>query len=112
VIKRPTVLVLGAGASRPYGFPTARDLLRGVRNSLATEPVFRIRLLGTDYSESEIDNLRSALIGSPVGSVDEFLEIPDHAHLLKVGKAAIAAYLLPREVAMKLLPDTHSGLLA
>ena len=107
MIKRPTAFVLGAGASRPYGFPTARELLTGVRKSLATEQTFRVRLLDSDFNEAEIESLRSSLIGSPVGSVDEFLEIRDHARLVKVGKAAIAAYLLPREVALNLLPDTQ-----
>jgi hypothetical protein len=107
VIQRPVVLVLGAGASKPYGFPVARELLTGIRKSLSTEQAFRVRLLGSDYSETEIGNLHSALMGSPVGSVDEFLEIPAHARLIKVGKAAIAAYLLPREFARNLLPDAQ-----
>ncbi len=91
MIKQPIVIVLGAVASKPYGFPTARELLRDIRKSLATEPAFRIRLLGSNYSEAEIGSLHSALMGSPVASVDAFLEIPAHASLARVGKAAIAS---------------------
>ena len=107
MIKRPITLVLGAGASKPYGLPTARELLRNIRKRLATEQKFRIRLLNSECSEREIEDLNSALGGSHVGSVDEFLEIPTHEHLVKVGKAAIAASLLPMEVALNLRPDTQ-----
>lgn len=108
MIKRPIALVLGAGASVPYGFPTARDLLRDVRKGL-NDQNFRLRLLGADYREDEIRDLREALAGSPVGSVDEFLEIDAHARLVPVGKAAIAASLLPRESPHNLLPDAQDN---
>ncbi|MGH7529906.1 MAG: hypothetical protein ACREMN_05940 [Gemmatimonadales bacterium] len=104
MIRRPIALVLGAGASVPYGFPTARDLLRDIRRGL-TDTTFRQRLMSASPGEAAIQGLREALAGSPVGSVDEFLEIPAHAGLVGVGKAAIAASLLPREVPQNLLPD-------
>jgi len=106
MIKRPIALVLGAGASKPYGFPTARVLLRDVRRGL-NDQTFRLRLISADYGEAEIKDLREALAGSPVGSVDEFLELPAHARLVGVGKAAIAASLLPRELPQNLLPDAE-----
>jgi len=106
VIKRPVVLVLGAGASRPYGFPTARDLLRDIRGGFRDD-IFRRRLVNSDYGETEIRELREALNESPVGSVDEFLELTVNARLVPVGKAAIAAALLPLERPEKLLPDAQ-----
>jgi len=39
VITTPTVLVLGAGASAPYGFPTALELKQKICNAFAKDSV-------------------------------------------------------------------------
>jgi hypothetical protein len=37
MIKRPTVLILGAGASVPFGFPSGRQVLDDVCRGLSKE---------------------------------------------------------------------------
>lgn len=107
MIQRPIALVLGAGASKPYNFPTARELLRDVRDGL-TKSEFRIRLHAADFSERDTTALRDALTDAHVGSVDEFLELPAHKSLVGVGKAAIAAALLSYENPKRIKPDAYA----
>ncbi len=104
MIERPIALVLGAGASKPYNFPTARELLTDVRYAL-TGLAFRQRLYGAGYSEAQVRDLAKLLAASHVGSLDGLLELPVHTGLVGVGKAAIAASLLQHELPQKLLPD-------
>jgi len=47
MIKRPTVLILGAGASNPYGFPTGLGLSQSIIGNL--------RPLGPNESRGEKD---------------------------------------------------------
>jgi hypothetical protein len=96
MITRPTVLILGSGASAPYGFPTGptlRDLICDGPHGGSS--AVRSHLISAAYHETEIDRLIEALRGSGRQSVDTFLEHrPD---LRKVGRAAIAAALIPYE---------------
>ena len=39
MIERPTVLILGAGASKPYGFPTGEKLLRDIVDIFKHRPL-------------------------------------------------------------------------
>jgi hypothetical protein len=96
MITRPTVLLLGAGASAPYGFPTGtglRDRICKVDASgLSTA---QASLVQAGYAQEEVQGFINQLRNSGRVSVDAFLEHrPD---LLRIGKAAIAAALLPFE---------------
>ncbi|MDP3911303.1 MAG: hypothetical protein Q8Q14_13020 [Gemmatimonadales bacterium] len=71
-----------------------------------SERDFRVRLHNADFTDPETSGLRDAL-ASPVGSVDELLELPVHAQLVAVGKAAIAATLFHYERPGDLLPDAR-----
>jgi len=89
-----TVLVLGAGASAPYDFPSGEGLVGHVVDGLKTgsglfECVRQMheRSLWAEFSE----RLR------PCMSVDVFLEKTENERFLGVGKACIAAALLPKE---------------
>lgn len=96
----PTVFILGAGASEPYAFPTGPQLLRNLLSGL--ERGDRSQFNGTylclrhaGFEANEIDDFRDALAGSGRMSVDAFLE--HRIEFLEIGKAALAAELLPCE---------------
>ena len=95
MITTPTVLVLGAGASCPYGFPTAKQLKNRICEVFASHTT-AIRLLGDTVAPAEkFLEFREAFWKSGTASVDAFLERrPD---FLDVGKLAIAYCLIPYE---------------
>jgi hypothetical protein len=109
MIKRPTVFVLGAGASFPYGFPLGSGLRDIVIDPTRGYPKGQHyywskpdRLaedfgLGTEYI-AFVQKLR--LSGYP--SVDQFLE--KNPVFTDVGRLAIAAALLPCESNSGLFP--------
>lgn len=97
MIRKPTVLVLGAGASQPYGYPLGAGLVDriinltqpgqpgdpagGLRPTLWKHPAFR----------SVVDDFSLRLNGSETSSIDDFLESnPDYQD---IGKFCIAAAL-------------------
>jgi hypothetical protein len=96
VIERPTVLVLGAGASRDFGFPLAWDLKRRVYSQFASGTGgMTEHLLKLGISAAESTGFARELVHSTTMSVDTFLEgRPD---LVRVGKLAIAAVLIACE---------------
>lgn len=90
MIERPVVLVLGAGASEPYGFPLADDLKKTAiegRGSLHE----KFEWLHPNAGQV-IDDFLWKLRGSKCGSIDAFVE--NRAEFLDVGKALIAYYLI------------------
>jgi hypothetical protein len=96
MIARKTVLILGAGASAPFGFPSGRtlrdDIIAGLRKQIA-QP-FQL-LTAAGFDANHIASFRDALQRSGQPSVDVFLEYrPEFIH---VGKVAIAASLIPYE---------------
>ncbi|NQT79158.1 MAG: hypothetical protein HQ555_02035 [Candidatus Aminicenantes bacterium] len=93
MIEKPTVLILGAGASMPYGFPSGeglmQEILEGIRLNLGKE-LFRT-LLNFGFEPNDIDDFYTGLKHSRKFSVDEFLERqPD---FMKIGKIAITLTL-------------------
>jgi hypothetical protein len=90
MIQQKTVLVLGAGASIPFGFPSGYELVQQVCASH-----FYMRLTKFGIPSGEANKFCNALRQSGKQSVDTFLEHrPD---LLEVGKLAIAVALIPCE---------------
>ena len=97
-----TVFVLGAGASAPYGFPTGFSLLKSLLGMKRRVRNPRPELLDTyeclvdaGFKNEHIAAFLDELRDSGRSSVDAFLE--HRPALLDVGKAAMAAALLPRE---------------
>jgi hypothetical protein len=92
----PTVLVLGAGASVPYDFPTGATLSKEIVDALPPgRPFFNdLRKLG-EFSEAELSDFRQMFMQSGRYSVDAFLEYSDKH--LKIGKSAIALQLIKHE---------------
>jgi hypothetical protein len=108
VINESTVLVLGAGASSPYGFPLGATLVERIvfETSGNGHTLFR-QLRDCGEEPGTILSLGKALHLSGQPSIDAFLERrPD---LLRVGKLAIAAALMPYEDHDKLLTNTGSN---
>jgi len=99
---KATVLIIGAGGSVPFGFPTGQELkwaicdgLAGVENVSASHTHFAQALLKEGFLVEKLVQLRDRLKMAGWSSVDEFLA--EHSDLQMVGKAAIAAVLIPCE---------------
>jgi len=96
VITTPTVLVLGAGASCPYGFPTAKQLRNDICEAFSNRDTPANRLLGDNAAPAEkFLEFRDAFWKSGTSSVDAFLE--RRPEFLDIGKFAIAYCLIPYE---------------
>jgi hypothetical protein len=111
MITRPTVLILGAGASIPYGFPSGPQLidyiLADIPDSASVNPAHTgprrnniFELLGSIHEKDEVVHFRRALARSGKMSIDAFLE-SNPSSIREVGKSAIAAEILAAEEAIK-----------
>ena len=101
MIEVPTVLVLGAGASTDYGYPTGlglRDTILDGLGDTSSTMYRRLALLGHNYNE--IMRLRLQFAESQLPTIDQFLE--GHSEFASVGKLAIACALLPHEQSQRL----------
>ncbi len=101
MIKTNTVLVLGAGASIPFGFPSGqklKDNICGFRNDGEDRDILKYR-----FVEGQIDSFIQKLMRSGVDSVDQFLEY--QPSLLGIGKQCIALALLRHERTARLFDD-------
>lgn len=96
MIRTPTLFVLGAGASKPYGLPLGselRTLICDAENE--ANPVARAVAEEGEFTHADIRNLARTFLRSGVRSIDEFLaRMP---HLVDVGKALIAAIISSNE---------------
>jgi hypothetical protein len=98
-------LVLGAGASYPYGFPTAKELKGLICEAFSHPTAKASQLLG---GSDDFFEFREAFLKSGQPSVDAFLE--RRPNFLNVGKLAIAYCLIPFEEEAKLYrPDPLRG---
>jgi len=110
MIKKPTVLILGAGASNPYGYPVGSGLKEEILNKIDFKINSRVNIfrkmfktpgyryfeniLGDEFLENleTLINFRNSFEGSNRSSIDAFLENRDEFR--KVGKLAIAGELI------------------
>ncbi len=104
MITRPVVLVLGAGASIPYGYPSGSELRQQIIDELSDgsegahgqtdhEDVgLRKCLLANGFHERQIWEFARVLNDSQTMSVDVFLE--QSSNFIDLGKQAIAWKLL------------------
>ena len=96
MIKRPTALVLGAGASAPFGFPSGRKLRDDIIRDLGAGSTDLYKVVAASgFDAKRITNFRDALQKSGQRSVDAFLE--HRNEFVEIGKVAIAAALIPYE---------------
>jgi hypothetical protein len=101
-----TVLILGAGASAPYDFPSGEGLVKDIVNGLRSgSGMFKcVRECFSDYKD-----FADSLVLSGTTSVDAFLEKKENEKFLKLGKFSIAAALLPKENEYSLFKDKGPG---
>lgn len=94
MIDTPTVLVVGAGASKPYGFPLGTELRDRVLEA-ATAPLSAFQVLRTGTKPDELLRFAEVLARSGFSSVDAFLE--EQPAWISAGKAVMALCLLQAE---------------
>jgi hypothetical protein len=109
MITKPTVFVVGAGGSAPYGFPLGRGLRDQIldgpraieRSKRSAQPrtydILKDLGLGSDYGA-----FLRGLEKSGYSSVDQFLE--NNPKYTDIGRLVIAAELLPCELESRLFP--------
>jgi hypothetical protein len=97
MIRRRTVLVLGAGASAPYGFPLGTALTDGITSELMRDghSQFRDDLEGAGFDLASLRAFGKALGQSGRYSIDDFLQWKPEFRSL--AKHAIARMLIPCE---------------
>jgi hypothetical protein len=94
MIEKRTVLVSGAGSSIPYGFPNGKKLKDEIYTTVVNRSNSFLNKMATqDILDSFIDRLKY----SPEESIDAFLEHEIDEEIIKFGKMAIVATLLPYE---------------
>ncbi len=96
MIQIPTVLILGAGASRDYGYPSGAELRNLIVERLRNENSEDFKSLCLFINQPQkIPVFREALEYSGLSSVDAFLERrPNH---IFIGKVAMAQVLITYE---------------
>lgn len=97
MVKTPTVLVLGAGASQPFGFPTGTELYASACEFLS-DPKSRVSqaLVRAEIDQDVLDYFAEALRHFGGRSVDQLIQ--DQPDFDVVGRATIAAILARREL--------------
>jgi hypothetical protein len=99
MINKPTLLILGAGASMPFGFPSGEALVNHIcEMSNSDRPDVRAVISNDD--DELFTEFKQALKNSGRLSIDSFLE--HNPRYMSIGKLAIAAALIPCEIEQKL----------
>ena len=111
MITEPTALILGAGASVPYGFPSGLDLMRKILNEIrpgqSTELSEKLTsILGIE--QEDIGYFYECLSRSGKTSVDAFLEHRP-TEFLRIGKLAITLTLVQYEIEDRLFAPKMAG---
>jgi hypothetical protein len=103
MLTRPTVLVLGAGASIPYKFPSGQELLRMARVKEVRPYVGHL----SEEEQQQIPAFLEAVKGTLEKSLDAMLETRDD--ITAVGKGFMARALLNCERSAKLTTEEPAG---
>jgi len=108
MINKPTVFILGAGASFDFGFPVGSKLRAQIVNSTKRGNAIWKGLWDMGcYTESDILKFHNAFAGSGQESIDAFLE--RRTDFIEIGKAAIALALIPCEETEKIFTSELFG---
>ena len=106
MIQTPTLFVLGAGASKPYGLPLGSELRTLICNAQdKNSPAAHAVAQQGQYTHADIRNVALTFLRSNVRSIDEFLG--RQPHLADVGKALIAAILCSKENPDEISSETN-----
>lgn len=95
MFREKTVLVLGAGASHPYGYPTGQGLIRELLDNSETQDLADTRQQA-GYDNDKLAKFKDALEKAAFWSIDAFLEhrADDFGG---IGKFLLAQRLLKKE---------------
>jgi len=104
VIRKPTVLILGAGASKPYGYALGKDLVAQILTRTKPEHGELWPVITNDAYPAELVNeFRDSLKASKPASVDDFLEAnPEFRELGRVCISAALTVFGPAEDELKI----------
>jgi len=119
MITRKTVLVLGAGASAPYGFPVGKQLARditqlaiqlreAIQRDAGVVPFADVAMLMLGNGTLDIADVRDfpeAFRDSGCSTVDEFVEAKGNHRFLRFVKVATIHLLTQHERVQDLFPD-------
>jgi hypothetical protein len=107
MIKENTVLILGAGASKPYNFPLGGELrdevIKITTNAEGLEPFALLK--DTEFDFEYLKKFTIDLSVSGFSSVDAFLE--ERIQWADIGKLAMAHKLIVYEINAKLFPPNQ-----
>jgi len=98
MITKPTLFILGAGASIPYGFPSGaklREQICSVAQSQAIFPNISAVSNFTGVTYADLKDFAKCFMLSGLSSIDTFLG--RRTEFADIGKAVIAALLIPQE---------------
>lgn len=90
MILKPTVLILGAGASKPYGYPLGKTLVQRILDLTKSGTVLWSVLTG-GYRSEQLHQFRNSLQDSKPASIDDFLEANEGFR--ELGRVCITAAL-------------------
>ena len=105
MITEPTLLILGAGASKPYGFPLGGELKKQIISELSTpHGAFCTDVMNASGCTWDVaEKFREKFEASEAPSIDKFLELESETEgFVKIGKVCIARALIPCEVQAEL----------
>lgn len=109
MIEKPTVLILGAGASMPYGFPSNLDLMNKILIELKPNALHKLsrQIIDLGISPDFIEKFINSLSMAGKLSVDEFLE--HNPKFSEIGKLAITLTLVKYEIEARLFEEEIRG---
>jgi hypothetical protein len=108
MITRPTVLVLGAGASKEFFFPLGWELMQKTCSIAINDSSETRHLTDLKFSRDACCEFGQLLRDSRATSVDAFLA--HRRDLVDIGKAIMAAALIPSELPQNLYTNRPSWL--
>lgn len=108
MIIKPTVFVIGAGASLPYGLPLGIDLATRVCTKVAADDFQReLKGMGIAVDRAAAKNLIYAFRQSGCNSLDEFVQSEGNRQYLELVKAGIVEILTRMEFDAWLYPELN-----
>lgn len=103
MIEANTVFILGAGASKPYGFPLGVELRQQILKALSSPTAEQFKLLQScGYAEAQITRFHDDLHDALHDTIDDFLS--DRPTYREIGSHAIAIALMNCEDHKKVFP--------
>src|SRR5439155_26172550 len=102
-----TVVVLGAGASAPYGFPSGQKLMNDISRGIRAKNRLFEDLVLCGWAPAQLMQFADELSHEDRYSLDAFLET--HPDFLKLGKEAIAQALIPCEADSNIAARREDG---